>query len=365
MIPGWLGGLTKTSDRYVRWFGTLVPMVSRGFIVILTLIGALAFSIIIYLLSGLMTITANLWIVTLLAIATGALLHIFYLSLLTTRFSNFGTSTEFQNIVSRVHQRIVVPSRTHVWTRPSSEVFIATTFNPLFNAVIISEPMVERILQSPESGEALLAFHLMRVPRTKWVADLIGSVCIFLFITFITTWLFIPLFASLLNSIMYGYYFIIILAQLSTPIVMGSFLFILIVKGAFWKHEPAFGAVQEIYGIHPNVAKLEVEQETKMNEEEAQAVVWSVRDWEKKKRGARRIGVSTLIASALFLPLYAIFIGMYYPFYLYNYGLLYLPFIVAAIAFLVSYLLLRHWDKNAMGEVFKKTTDYDEPIWMD
>jgi hypothetical protein len=340
-------------------------MVSRGFIIILTLLGALAFSVIICILFGLMTIIANWFIVAILAISAGALLHTIYLLLLTTRFSNFTTSTEFQNIIGRVHQRIVVPSRTHVWIRPSSEVFIATTFNPLFNAVIISESMVELILRSPESGEALLAFHLMRAPRTRWFADLIGSVSIFLFLTFITTWLLIPLFVSLLNSFMYGFIFIIALVQLLIPIVLGSFLFILVTKGAFWRHDPAFGAVQEIYGIHPNVAKLEVEQGTKLNEEDAQAVVWSVREWEKKKRGARRIGVSTLIASALFLLFYAILIWMNYPFYLYSYFLLYLPFIVAAITFLVSYLLLRQWDKNAMGEVFKKTTDYDEPIWID
>ncbi len=365
MTLGWLGGLTKTSDRYARWFGTRVPMVSRSFIVLLTLIGALAFSVIIYILFGLMTIIANWLIVALLAIGVGTLLHTIYLLLLATRFSNFTTSTEFQNIIDRIHQRIVVPLRTNVWTRPSPDVFIATTFNPLFNAVIISEPMVELILRSPESGEALLAFHLMRTPRTKWFADLIGSVSIFLPLTFITIWLIIPLFASLLNGFMYGIIFIIALAQLSTPIVFGPFLFILIVKGAFWRHDPAFGAVQEIYGIHPNVAKLEVEQGTKLDEEEAQAVVWSVREWEKKKRGARRIGVSTLVASALFLPLYAILIWMNYSFYLIIYVLLYLPFFVAALAFLVSYLLLRRWDKNAMGEVFKKTTDYDEPIWMD
>jgi hypothetical protein len=52
--------------------------------------------------------------------------------------------------------------------------------------------------------------------------------------------------------------------------------------------------------------------------------------------------------------------------YFYYYFLVqYFPFIFAGFMALGSYLLVKRWDNNAMGEVFQKTTDYDEPIWAD
>jgi hypothetical protein len=45
--------------------------------------------------------------------------------------------------------------------------------------------------------------------------------------------------------------------------------------------------------------------------------------------------------------------------------LAFLPYILAFVGALVAYVVIGRWDKNAMGEVFKKTTDYDEPIWAD
>jgi len=76
--------------------------------------------------------------------------------------------------------------------------------------------------------------------------------------------------------------------------------------------------------------------------------------------------VCTLVAVAAWvigiLPLSRI---GYFPYGPLFYLMMYLPYILAGAAGLISYLLLRRWDNNAMGEVFKKTTDYDEPIWMD
>ncbi|MHA2236313.1 MAG: hypothetical protein ACXABH_13355, partial [Candidatus Thorarchaeota archaeon] len=51
------------------------------------------------------------------------------------------------------------------------------------------------------------------------------------------------------------------------------------------------------------------------------------------------------------------------------YFLLYLtspiPFIGAILIGGSIFLILKRWDKNAMGEVFQETTDFHEPIWMD
>jgi hypothetical protein len=366
MAMGWLGGMTKTSDRYARWFGTRVPLVSRGGIALLTFLGVLLISSIIYLNFEYTILTTNLWLVLFLFMLAGALLHIDILLLIRIRFSNPSTNADFLEMVSRIHQKVVLSPRIHIWVRQSNDVFIASTFNPLFDAIIVSEPMVDLILRSPESGEVLLAFHLFRVPRTRWFADFIGSIVLFLLLAYPSSLFLVPLAIMLVQSIMIGGLYVLTYLSSFATIFMAPFLLIFLIKGTFWRHEPAFDSVQEIYGMHPQVAKVQVEKGVILDEEEAQTIIWGIRDWEKSKRGARRVGVCTIagILSWLlgFVPLFAI---GYIPYYSPLVMLMYLPYIFAAAGALVAYLLLRKWDKNAIGEVFKKTTDYDEPIWAD
>jgi hypothetical protein len=366
MTAGWLGGLTKTSDRYARWFGTRVPSVSRGFVALLVLFGAIPFSAVLFLGFGYTIISIYWGLALLLSILVGTLFHILYLLILKNRFNNPSQNTEFHDLLGRIHQKVVVSSKTYLWVRQSEDVFIASTFNPIFNAVIVSEPMVDLIMKSPESGEALLAFHFLRVPRSRWFADLVGAVILFLIFTYASSLILVPLAIMLAQSLAYGGLIIVSLIGQFGTLFIAPILLTILVKGAFWRHEPAFVGVESVYGIHPNVAKVQVERGITLNEEEAQTVVWSIRDWEKRKRGSRRIGICILVAIATWV-VGIMLLGMivYFPYGPYFYLMMYLPFILAGIAGLIAYLLLRRWDNNAMGEVFKKTTDYDEPIWMD
>jgi hypothetical protein len=207
----------------------------------------------------------------------------------------------------------------------------------------------------------------LRVPRSRWFADIVGAVILFLIFSYASNLILVPLAIMVAQSLAYGGgYIIYSLMSTLTSLFIAPIIFVVLVKGTFWRHEPAFVGVESVYGLHPNVAKIQVERGITLNEEEAQTVVWSVRDWEKRKRSSRRMGVCTLAAVAgwvvgIFLIAW---IG-YIPYGLYFSLMMYIPFIIASAAVLTSYLLLRRWDNNAMGEVFKKTTDYDEPIWMD
>jgi len=359
--------MTKTSDRYAKWFGTRVPLVSRGGIALLTFLGALPFSVIMYLSFEYTIITINWWIALLLFLLVGALLHLLILLFLKIRFTNPSTNADFLEIVSRVHQKVVISRRTHIWVRQSADVFIVSTFNPIFETIIVSEPMVDLIMKNPESGEALLAFHLLRTPRTRWFGDLIGSVILFSLLAYPLSLFIVPLVITIGAAIASGNWYTIYSLGYVAALFVAPILLIFLVKGAFWRHEPAFVGVQEIYGIHPNVAKVQVESGCILDEEQAQTVVWAVRDWEKRKRSARRFGVCTLIAiPSWFLGLVLISIIAYFP---YNpvaaIFIGYFPYIVAIGFAAIAYFLLLRWDKNAMGEVFRKTTDYDEPIWLD
>ena len=137
-------------------------------------------------------------------------------------------------------------------------------------------------------------------------------------------------------------------------------------KGTFWRHEPAFVGTEGIYGMHPQVAKVQVEQGRVLDDDDVNAVIYGVRQWEKNKRSYRRMGVSVLCAiPAFILGIYLIAWIGYIPYGPYYMFIIYLPYIIAGIVACAVYLALKHWDRQAMGEVFQKTTDYDEPIWMD
>ena len=358
--------MTKSSDRYARWFGTRVPLLSRGGIAFLTLLGAIAFSVPIFYGFSYTMYGFNFWIVIGVSLAVGALFHILVLLALKFRFNNPPINPEFLSLVSQIHQRVVISTRTHIWIRQSTDVFIASIINPLYNAIVISEPMLNLILKSPESGEVLLAFHLLRVPRRPWFGDLIGASILFTIFTYLSAGILVPLSASLITMILSGYYYGLYILLNYAALLIIPIVFVLLIKGAFWRHEHAFVDTESIYGMHPQVAKVQVEQGVILTEDEVNSVIYGVRDWEKNKRSMRRLGVSVLLAvPAMFLGIFLIAWIGYIPYSPYYVFYAYFPYIFAGTVAAVAYLLLRYWDKNAMGEVFRKTTDYDEPIWVD
>jgi hypothetical protein len=343
-----------------------VPLVSRGVIVLLTFFAALPFSVIIYSQLGLTIVGVNFLIFLLFSLLVGILVHILYLLLLKLRFNNPSPDMEFHNLVSRIHQKVVVSSNTHLWVRQSNDIFIASTFNPIYNAIIISEPMMELIMQSPESGEALVAFHLLRVPRIRWFGELVGSVILFILFTFISSIALIPFAIAVVQMLMVNFVMILYSLVSFASLSMVPIIFIFVVKGTFWRHEPAFVGVQDIYGIHPNVAKVQVEKGVILDEDEAQTVVWAIREWEKSKRDSRRIGISTFAAIPAYFLGYALMLLIAYSSpTMILITVNFIPLFLAGGVWGLCYVLLRRWDRNAMGDVFKKTTDYDEPIWVD
>ena len=358
--------MTKTSDRFAKWFGSRVPLVSRGGLTLATTVAMLPFSVVVHIAFG-YTIFYHNWLIALgLTLIVSVLFHTLYLLILKIRYSVPMDHHWLQDLVGRVHQKAVVPSRVEVWIRQSVDTFIVSTFNPLFDAVIISESMVNLIQESPESGEVLVAFHMFRTPEKKWFGDYIGGVLLFIILTYVSASTLVPLSIVLFQSIMISPYLIMYLVSALSSFIIGPLIFILLVKGAFWRHEPAFVAVQEIYGKHPQVAKVEVERGRVLTEEETQSVIWGVRQWEKRKRGGRKAGLTTLAGvSSWALYMLLVLVGGVPWGYPYYYLMAYLPYLIALVVMLVVYFWLRHWDSNAMGTVFKKTTDFDEPIWMD
>jgi hypothetical protein len=327
---------------------------------------ALPLSGVVNYLFGLTFFTTGWFLSLALILPVGTISYIVFIELLQVRYRNPPINSDFQDMIGRVHQKMLVTSRAQVWVRESSAPFIVSTYNLLFDAVIVSEPMVDLILKRPEAGEVLLAFHLVRIPRTRWFGDYVGSLILIVILTFLSTMILVPLISSLLYLLPMGAWMVIAMASSLGPYLIIPIFIAFIIKGSFWRHEPAFMRILEAYGMHPQIAKVEVERGTPLIEEEEQAVIWGVREWEKRKRSARRWGISAIatIPIGLTLLFVTVFVSIPYSPYLF-FVLMYVPFIAALLIGVIIYFVIRRWDNNAMGEVFVQTTDSHEPIWMD
>ena len=358
--------MSTSSSRYVKWFGSRVAMISRGVLAIVTMFVALPLSGLLYSLFGYVSLYTN-WFVTLpLMLLSGTLYYFVFLLILNILYKNPPTNPAFIELIGRVHQKILVPSNAQVWVRSSNDPFITSTYNPVFCAAIVSEPMVELMLNRPEAGEVLLAFHLARIPRNRWFGDYVGSLVILVILAYLSALFLIPVIISAISMIelfgllMIGNLLSSLMSYFIIPLLLAFFI-----KGAFWRHEPVFLRVAEVYGMHPQVAKVEVERGTPLDEEETKSVIWGVREWEKKRRSSRRLGVSTIVTILIGLILFYVLLSGIASLPYYFMYLIYAPFVITILIGVVVYYIIKRWDNNAMGEVFVETTDSHEPIWMD
>jgi hypothetical protein len=349
--------MSRWPDRYLRWFGTRLPVTSRVFLYSFTTLIAVVLSFPLHEI----VVPFNVIVFTLVVVGLGVLTHILFLVLQKTRLEAPSSDNALLEIVSRVTQRVVVSSEVQIWERESEDLFIVSTYNALFEAIIISTAMKESIIENPESGEALLAFHLLRMPKGRSVVDFIGSTFGFWLVAAILDYVVIPPISGWSITILV--YFFTMFVILGSSSAMGVIL-LLFIKGAFWKHENSFEIVNDMYGIHPQVAKLQVERSRALDSDETRAVLWGVLEWEKRKRSGRRAGFAILCGATVFsLPfLFMWFVQFSYSLYYYTMST---NLILSGLAGFVAYLAVRRWDKRAMKEVEYATDGAREPIWMD
>ncbi|TFF84571.1 hypothetical protein EU524_00910 [Candidatus Thorarchaeota archaeon] len=348
--------MSKHSERYIRWFGTRVPTTSRTFLYLTMTVVAL----IVPLLLHLFLASPNLLLSTAVFLCTGVTLHLGLLLLLERRLRAPASDPDLRALESNVNQKVILSSRAELWQRVSNDSYIVSTSNLLFDAVIVSSPMREAMTTNPESGEVLLAFHLLRIPRRRNVYDFVASVALFCVVAALISFFLVPTLMSFAASP----YLIIFLILSVGPAFPAVLLVAVLARYAFWRHDTAFEIAGDLYSMHPQVAKVQLERGRALDEDERRAVLWGVLEWEKKKRGNRRAGIAVLsMTLALMLPFFFLIPNLHSP-------LLYVQVSVAIAAASLStgvvlYLLVREWDKRAMREVEYSTEGAREPIWMD
>jgi len=347
---------SKMSERYARWFGTRVPSTSRMFRYMVMSVLAIAWFPTVYLLLSIPS--PNPLLVFLASCGVGIALYSLYLSILEIRFRSRTVNEQFAHIVQQAHERAGSHGLVHVWQRRSPDPYIVSTFNSLFNVVIVSEPMVDLILKMPSSGEAVLGFHLLHRPNRRNVLDIVAAVLVFSGSSFYYAW---PYLGYPSYSI---FYFLLRLYPIGPQLFVLA-IFVLILRSAFWSHDSAFERAAVMYKVHPQVARDEVLSSSKLDEEAAKAIVWVVREWEREKRNGRRLVMAIVVPIIFYVAVMQLCALTFR--YSYTYGWTMSILALAATFLLVPsiYLLLRRWDNICMNELYYETTDAHKPIWVD
>jgi Na+-transporting methylmalonyl-CoA/oxaloacetate decarboxylase gamma subunit len=345
------------SERYARWFGTRVPSTSPMLRYMILLVVATPWALTCELLFT--TPIMNSLFIFILSCGVGVVFYSLYLFILQKRFCSQITNEKFFKIVESAQERVGSNSLVHVWQRKSHEPYIASSFNFLFNAVIVSETMIDLILEKPVSGEALLAFHLLQKQSHRYILDIIAATLMF------------SVFSTLLAQIPFAYlstlplYLLIQLFYYLFGAILLVPIAIILLRSASWTHDSAFERAFGMYKIHPQVAKDEVLSSTTLDEEAAKSVVWIVKEWERNKRASRRSSITAVILIIIYL--FSVYLLAQTMWYYYSFSsivyllVLTIPLIIA----LIVYIFLRRWDKKCMGELYYGTTQADEPIWVD
>ncbi len=292
--------------------------------------------------------------------AFGLVVYGVYLTILKNRFELSIPDQPFLQLVNSALERTGTGGRVVVWPRFDDEPYITSTYNSSFEAVIVSTKMMELMAAMPESGEALLAFHLLRMPKRKNVLDFVAGV-----LTFSVPSTLMTILLLFLTSLSSSPFNILIFMMVTWPVFVAPVFLILVLRSAFWCHEAAFERTLELYKIHPQVAKDEVISSQKINEELSKSTIWSVKQWEENRRSGRRISVSILVAAiSSAIPFFIIISSNPYTFFytpIFQFLLIGTPVIIGLLIFLI----LRRWDKTCMGELYYDVTDTHERIWVD
>jgi len=346
---------SKWSERYARWFSTRVPSTSPMFRYIVVFILAIPFSYIYFSIPGMLM---DIYFLVPITSAFGLIIYGVYLTFLKNRFELSIPDQPFLQLVNSALERTGTGGRVVVWPRLDDEPYITSTYNSSFEAVIVSTKMMELMAAMPESGEALLAFHLLRMPKKKNVLDFVAGVLTFSIAS--TVIIFFSIYLLSFSSFLILGFMIVLWPVLVLPVIL-----ILALRSAFWSHEAAFERTLELYKIHPQVAKDEVMSSLKIDEELSKATIWSVKQWDEKKRSGRRTSITIFTISIIIgLEYYLSFLNPILFFSVFGYYQ-FLSLVFPAILGILIYLVLRRWDQTCMGEIYYDVTAGHERIWVD
>ncbi|MEM4735340.1 MAG: hypothetical protein QXS20_06420, partial [Candidatus Thorarchaeota archaeon] len=96
-----------------------------------------------------------------------------------THFRNPVTDPEMAELLEQVKKHLDVPSRIELWQRDDETYTLASSRDAFFRAVIVSTPMMKRLLNERVYGQVVLAREVLKVGKSSRVAAFLRGVLLF------------------------------------------------------------------------------------------------------------------------------------------------------------------------------------------
>ncbi len=188
-----------------------------------------------------------------LGVLLGASLQLGSIYLQSARFKRPVEDRDLLSIVSSASQRTGVSIRFEVWMRESPNYIVASTVNPFFSALVLSDKAISDILRSPEMGEIVIAGELVKMSSAATHRHLNF---VLLALAFTAVYMWVAMF----------YDFMYFVAQVGTVLLLGTLSFILVLMLALFvlvtrskpSHNDPEKIIIELYGMPLLMAKIGV-----------------------------------------------------------------------------------------------------------
>lgn len=245
-----------------------------------------------------------------------------------------------------------------IWIFPGKEPFIISISNIVFRAIIISNPLAEKMRTDAERTKIVLSKKMLDVKYTKARLHAFLGV-----VFFVGIWVLHALWLFPYISYLAGWPLHFIGSQLMILAVypFGALILNWMLRGLSWKRSRSMVDTYRTYDVLPQIAYIELLHEGSIPAERKLNLIGTYRKQEERARSNSRLAAFLLLfVLSGFITLVPIFIvGLPYT------PIIFQPYIFLSFCFLVliaMYLSDRH-DSRAVSEFWDPLIDGLEPVW--
>ena len=245
-----------------------------------------------------------------------------------------------------------------IWILPGKEPFIISISNIVFRAILISNPLAEKMRADAERTKIILSKKMLDVKYTK------ARVHAFLGVVFfVGIWVLHALWLFPYISYLAGWPLHFIGSQLMNLAVypFGALILNWMLRGLSWKRSWSMVDTYRTYGVLPQIAYIELLQEGPIPVERKLNLLGTYRTQEERARSDRR-----LAAFLLFIILYGFITSVSIIIFRPAYGFTNFPYILfftICFLFLIAIYLYDRHDNRAVSEFWGPLTNGLEPVW--
>ena len=245
-----------------------------------------------------------------------------------------------------------------IWIFPGKEPFTISISNFVFRAILVSNPLAEKMRANAEKTKIVLSKKMLDVKYTKGRVHAIIGVVFFVGIWVLhALWLF-PYIYYLAS---WPFTFFGSQLMILTVYLFCALLFNWMLRGLSWKRNRSMVDTYRTYGVLPQIAYIELLQEGPIPDERKIDLLRTYKKQEERARSERRLAAFILLfaLSGFMTSVPIIIFGYAYGATLFQQSI----FFTFWFFFLIATCLSDRYDNRAVSEFWDPLIDGLEPIW--